>query len=134
MKRVLVYGGRKWGVATSEDSAERRAQAQRELTLLRRTLRLLLESGDLVITGGGEGADRGAGVLARQLVGVDYLEFKADWDAFGKMAGPARNQQMIEEGLPDIGVGFPGGKGSEDMRRRLHGAGIPVVEIPNLGY
>lgn len=55
--------------------------------------------------------------------------YPANWRVHGKAAGPIRNQQMIDEGRPTMGLGFPGGKGTADMARRLKAAGIPVQEI-----
>lgn len=63
--------------------------------------------------------------------GVPYEAYTANWDAHGKAAGGIRNQQMIDEGKPDYGVVFPGGRGTADMRRRLVAAGIPFEEVSN---
>lgn len=54
-------------------------------------------------------------------------EFKADWDAHGKSAGPIRNQRMIEE-RPNFVIAFWDGKskGTLDTISRAAGAGIPV--------
>lgn len=43
-------------------------------------------------------------------------------------AGPIRNQQMLDDGKPDLVVAFPGGKGTADMVRRARVAGIPTIE------
>lgn len=60
---------------------------------------------------------------------VHYLEFKADWDAFGKGAGPLRNQLMVDQ-KPDLAFAFTkmgsGNKGTLDTVRRCNIAGIPV--------
>ena len=47
--------------------------------------------------------------------GVVVEEFKADWDKFGRAAGPIRNAQMLREGKPDLVVAFPGGRGTANM-------------------
>lgn len=54
--------------------------------------------------------------------------YPAEWEKYGKAAGPIRNQRMIDEGKPDKGLGFPGGAGTADMARRLRKAGIPLIE------
>jgi hypothetical protein len=41
-------------------------------------------------------------------------------------AGPRRNARMLADSKPDAGVIFPGGRGTEDMERRLRAAGVPV--------
>ena len=59
---------------------------------------------------------------------VQFVEFRADWKTYGNKAGPIRNQRMIDEGKPDIVIGFPGGRGTADMLRRARAANIKVVE------
>lgn len=55
--------------------------------------------------------------------------FPAHWDKYGKAAGPLRNQQMLDEGTPDLILAFPGGAGTEDMCRRGVLAGIEVIRV-----
>jgi hypothetical protein len=57
-----------------------------------------------------------------------YDRFPPDWDTHGRAAGPIRNQRMIDDGRPTMGVAFPGGRGTADMVRRLKAAGIKVHE------
>lgn len=80
---------------------------------------------DVLIEGNARGADRIAGYWARRN-GVTNLKFPADWDKHGKAAGAIRNQQMIEEGRPDMVLAFPGGRGTADMTRRARAAGITI--------
>ena len=87
-----------------------------------------------IIEGGAIGADRLAQNWAKEIHGiipefVNYKTFKADWGTHGKAAGPIRNQQMIDEGKPDLVVAFPGGAGTADMVRRAKKAGIEVREV-----
>lgn len=60
---------------------------------------------------------------------TQYKEFPADWKKHGLAGGPIRNQQMLDEGKPDLVVAFPGGKGTQDMICRARAAGIPVMEV-----
>jgi len=53
----------------------------------------------------------------------------AEWDKFGRRAGPLRNEQMLREGKPDVVVAFPGGRGTAHMVRIAKEAGIDVLEI-----
>ena len=86
------------------------------------------EMGPLVIIeGGARGADSLAALWADDR-GAHHLQFKADWQKHGKGAGPIRNQTMLDDGKPDLVVGFPGGVGTADMLRRAKAAGIPVIE------
>jgi len=44
--------------------------------------------------------------------------FPANWQKYGKRAGPIRNQQILDEFNPDLVVSFPGGGGTLDMLKR----------------
>ena len=83
----------------------------------------------VVIHGGAAGADKLAGDFA-DYAGHRVEVYKADWEKHGKSAGPIRNQQMLDEGKPDLVIAFPGGAGTADMVRRARKAGIRVREIP----
>lgn len=81
-----------------------------------------------IIHGGARGADRGAdewGVANW----VPVHEFKADWDKYGKLAGPIRNKEMLEIGKPDLVIAFPGGKGTSNMVQQAKEAGVEVIEV-----
>ena len=87
----------------------------------------------VVIEGGARGADAAAATWAdawhQSGRNVAHLQFRANWLQHGKSAGPRRNQRMIDEGRPDLVVGFPGGVGTRDMLRRARSSGIEVKEI-----
>lgn len=112
--RLLVCGGRHFD----------------DWDLLSLELMRLLGNGpiDLIIHGGAPGADRLAQEFA-DMGGIHSRSFAADWKAHGKAAGPLRNQQMLDEGKPDLVMAFPGGTGTADMVRRAKAAGVPVKEI-----
>lgn len=79
-----------------------------------------------------QGGARGADNLARdwaKMRGVKRWVCHAEWDKYGKSAGHRRNARMLEW-KPDLVVAFPGGKGTADMVRQSHAAGVRVVEIP----
>src|SRR5687768_3912921 len=84
-----------------------------------------LDGTDTVIVGGARGPDRQAERCARAR-GVPVEVYPAPWEEHGKAAGPIRNQQMIDEGKPDMVVAFHDGesKGTADMIRRARKAGI----------
>ena len=78
------------------------------------------------------GCARGADTIAIDYAVVNWcglMEFPADWEKHGKAAGFIRNQQMLDEGMPDLVVAFPGGKGTADMVRRAKKAGVEVIEV-----
>jgi YspA, cpYpsA-related SLOG family len=81
-----------------------------------------------IIQGGASGADFLGKVYAKY-VGFTHLEFPADWKQFGKSAGHIRNQQMLDEGKPDLVIAFPGGVGTKDMVARARKAGVEVFEV-----
>ena len=80
-----------------------------------------------VIQGGATGADTGAERWARASE-VPVSCFRADWEQYGRQAGPLRNTRMLAEGRPDAVIAFQGGKGTADMVRKARAAGLPVVE------
>lgn len=84
-----------------------------------------------VIHGDARGADRIAGQEAI-LLGHAVDVFPALWNAHGKSAGYIRNQQMLDEGRPDLVVyshdDLEGSRGTKDMVSRAMKAGIPVCK------
>lgn len=85
---------------------------------------------DAVIHGGATGADMLATLWAVER-NVTGIAFPADWDKYGKAAGPIRNQEMLDKGSPDMLLAFPGGRGTNDMMGRAERAGVPVtIAVP----
>ena len=113
--RVLICGGRDFSDADFMD---------RYLRIVDR--RYVIKH---VIQGGARGADRLAKNWAEGC-GVPVTEYRADWSKYGKAAGPRRNQQMIDEGKPDLVIAFGGGRGTADMVRKAEAAGIKVFRSP----
>lgn len=110
--RVLVCGGR--------DFADRRSVYTSLDGLVPRPTR--------IIAGGAPGADALAADWAGYR-GVPKYIFHADWEKHGKAAGPIRNQEMLDDGRPNLVLAFPGGRGTADMVRRAKAAGVPVIEV-----
>lgn len=88
--------------------------------------------GLIVIHGGAKGADTLADDWAKSR-GVHRESYHANWERFGKAAGPVRNQLMIDEGKPELVVAFhdflPNSKGTRDMVSRARKAGIRTYVI-----
>lgn len=82
-----------------------------------------------VVHGAASGADTEGMIWAQAMPSVLHAPFQAEWDKYGKAAGPIRNQRMIDEGKPDLVVAFPGGKGTADMVARSRNAGIEIIEV-----
>jgi hypothetical protein len=81
----------------------------------------------MIIHGGASGADRLAGEWAASRC-IPVEVHPADWQKYGRAAGPIRNQRMIDR-KPDMVVAFPGGRGTADMVRRVRMAGIELVVV-----
>lgn len=81
-----------------------------------------------IISGEARGVDRIATAFA-VVNWTGYSGFPADWNKYGKAAGYIRNKQMLEEGKPDVVIAFPGGKGTEMMKKMAREAGVEVIEI-----
>jgi len=97
----------------------------------------------ILIHGDAQGLDKTAAYAAVQL-GLPVLAFPAKWNdvtakgavigyrrgvPYNKLAGHWRNQHMIDQGKPTLGLVFPGGTGTEDMAQRLIAHNIAVFRI-----
>jgi hypothetical protein len=60
---------------------------------------------------------------------VKHQTFNADWNKFGKAAGPIRNRKMIEEFKPDYVLAFPGGPGTLNCKTEAKKKAIKVIEV-----
>lgn len=126
-KRVIICGSRTWDDDQIVDVIlSGLAQEYAPLT---------------VIHGAAPGADSMAEESAHvdQVRGrpVDVVPFPADWGRHGRAAGPLRNQQMLDEGKPDWVIAFTdnleASRGTRDMVRRAHKAGVPCYVIGRYG-
>jgi hypothetical protein len=75
------------------------------------------------------GSATGADALAEKWAvanDVPIMALKADWNAYGRAAGPIRNRKMLTEGRPDLVLAFPGGDGTADMVRQAEDRGFLV--------
>lgn len=139
--RILVCGGRNFANPKPYDHSEENKPQMDQYRFVQRTLDRIAERysrevrddlwlpTDIVII---EGGARGADTAARDWAIYNYaqsLTYKADWKKYPEAAGVIRNQQMLNEGKPDLIVAFPGGKGTTDMVRRAKKANIKVIEI-----
>ena len=81
-----------------------------------------------IVHGGAPGADTLAASIDGEAWGCDFKHevHTADWDRYGRAAGPRRNQEMVDAGA-DMLIAFPGGRGTADCVRRAEKAGIRVI-------
>lgn len=115
---------------------------------------------DLVVTGGRDFKDedfvwmclnslrikKSTKIHVGDALGVDYaalewamskhtglrLVYKADWDKYGKAAGPIRNKEMLEaakKGAAPLVLAFPGGKGTANCVKQAKEMGLDVLEV-----
>ena len=115
MYRLLVCGGRDF---SNND-------------LLAKTLKdFNMEYGiDVLIHGGAKGADISAGLWANANE-IPSMIFPARWKTYGKKrAGYLRNREMLEKGMPDYVIAFPGGTGTANMIKQSKENNITVEEI-----
>lgn len=80
-----------------------------------------------VLVGDAGGVDADVYFWAKQR-GITVQRFVADWTAFGGVAGPMRNQVMVNA-RPKIVFAFAGGKGTRDMIERTEEANIQVIHV-----
>jgi predicted polyphosphate/ATP-dependent NAD kinase len=79
-----------------------------------------------LIEGGADGADHQAQCWAKSR-NVQFTTYKADWKKHGKAAGPIRNRTMLDKGMPDVVIAFPGGHGTADMVTYARSRRVPVI-------
>lgn len=80
-----------------------------------------------IVEGGAYGVDSLAKLYALQNE-LPYTEIKADWDKYGRSAGPRRNQKMAEMSDYCI-VFFKGSRGSASMIAEALKQNVPVYVI-----
>lgn len=115
MKRVLVTGGRKFALPDEVHRALHPIHARFGIAELGH--------------GDADGLDTLAKLWALSfgIVTVEYDIAQVEWDVWGNRAGNMRNSRMLRHFKPDMGVAFPGGSGTADMRTKLLDAGIPTM-------
>lgn len=125
---MLVTGGRHYGEATGEYT--RLSDAL--WTIHQRTPILVL------VHGYAKGADSCAREWAkyRQDGGdlVATMGFRADWDTYGKRAGPMRNQRMVDWVVnmkhdAKLVLACPGGRGTADCVAKARAANLTVKTL-----
>jgi hypothetical protein len=112
--KVLVCGGREFS---------NRKIAYEALDMLDKEYHF-----DVLIDGMARGADE-LGFDWALSRGVKTERYAADWASHGRAAGPIRNKEMLDKGLPDLVVAFPGGPGTANMIRQAENAGVLVKRI-----
>ena len=78
-----------------------------------------------IISGKARGADSFGEEIGR-LLRLDIIEYPANWDRYGKKAGPLRNEEMAK--VADACILFPGGQGTKNMRDLAEAYDVPIIE------
>lgn len=81
-----------------------------------------------VVSGGARGVDT-LGELWAETNGVKFIRFPAEWNKYGKAAGPIRNKQMAEYVAPDgalVAVYDGSSRGTGDMIKRATSLNLKV--------
>lgn len=86
--KILICGDRYW----------------RDKEAIAESLSLLADSNTVVIHGGAQGADSLGGEAAKEF-GLEVIVVPAEWDRYGKAAGPIRNRKMLDM-EPDVVLAF----------------------------
>lgn len=118
MKRILVCGSRDFFDYEMMDEALKQHW---------------VPGNSILIHGDARGADRMSEEWLRKEFpeDADNVERYPYRSEFGKAGGPIRNQQMLDEGKPDVVIAFPLKKsvGTWDMVEKAEKAGVPVHVI-----
>lgn len=113
--RVLFCGDRNWRL--------RKPIAQELLKLNEKTT--------IIVHGAARGADSMAAMIAQDM-GFKTEAHPAQWELYGRAAGPIRNQEMLDSGI-DLVLAFhenlARSKGTKDMVKRAKKAGVEVMVI-----
>ena len=113
--RILVCGDRNW----------------HNIGIIERELRKF-DKDTIVIHGDCRGADK-LGAFVAERLGLRVKPFPAKWHIYKRGAGPVRNQQMIDEGRPELVLAFheniSESVGTIDMIKKAKRAGIKVVIV-----
>lgn len=122
VRKILVTGSRHW---TWVDP------------VLRHLYEILRASEEPVrlVHGAGPGADRIAAEIGF-VIGYEVVQYPAEWERYGRSAGPLRNQRMINaehsrESPIDLCLAMPtyDSVGTFDMIHRCERYGIRVMEV-----
>jgi hypothetical protein len=120
--RLLVCGSRTWTDATLLAHAVDQTVAEHGRD----------RAGVVLIEGDARGADRLAGTLAKAR-GWGLEVYPADWQRHGRTAGMRRNARMLRQGRPERVIActddLTASRGTADMVRRAHDAGLPVLVV-----
>lgn len=118
MSRAIICGGRKF----------------KDYDYLCKVLDHLSDLYDITVVI--EGEAKGVDTLARRWAEereLKVIPFEADWDTYGRKAGPIRNRRMLQESDPNLVIAFPGGKGTANMVKQALAFRVKVIQVEPKG-
>lgn len=97
--------------------------------LMKNTLKKYKGKNATIIHGACRGADLTADFVAKKF-GFNVEKYPANWQKYGKSAGPIRNKEMLESDI-DLVLAFPIGesKGTRNCISQAKAKNIPVIII-----
>lgn len=120
--RILVCGDRYWTDEKLIKGILVELEEQKGITML--------------IEGEAPGVDTIARKVCEQIGNIVICPFPAEWDKYGRAAGPIRNKQMLIVGKPDLILAFHDNidksKGTKNMIKQAKKAGVPVRLISHV--
>jgi len=81
----------------------------------------------VLLHGGAQGVDRIGSAWAKRR-NVPQVEFKPDWNKFGKAAGYRRNEEMVRQTAPKAVIAFPGDASTKHCIETATKQGVRVWE------
>lgn len=113
MRRIAVTGGRNF---------------INFITIRKAFKEINLNENDILVHGGCSGCDQLCAEIASKEFNVKTEEHSANWERYGKAAGPIRNKEMLESNI-DILLVFQGGKGTINCKKEAEKLGIKIMEF-----
>jgi YspA, cpYpsA-related SLOG family len=81
-----------------------------------------------IVSGCASGIDSSAIEFANRYK-ITLRRFEANWDKYGRLAGPRRNLEMAQHADALLIIWDGRSRGSANMRARMKGMGKPIFEV-----
>lgn len=82
----------------------------------------------VIVSGGAKGVDSLGEAIARRH-GIELKIFNANWNKYGKSAGPIRNKDMAEYSTHLLLIWDGKSKGSANMKKQAERFNLPISEV-----
>ena len=112
MRRIAVTGGRNF---------------MNFLTIRKAFQEINLNENDTIVHGGCSGCDQLCAEVAKEFK-AKTEEYLANWNKYGRAAGPIRNEEMLKSNI-DMLLAFRGGTGTDNCIKKAKELQIEVREF-----